>query len=162
MNKIDGDRTMMKMKAAAKAISFVVMFSVLLSIVYAQDLRNDKIIPAIMHILAPPSEMESRKLSTQLKLTPEQNKEMGKLYADYVRSTRSFKQRYEVKFKQLLILMRDPAPNGRQVEAECSEFLNLERQVLRAEIEYWTGLKNVLTKRQMNKLWNYMESKRVK
>ena len=162
MNTIEGDQTMMKMKAAVKAISFVVIFSVLLSIVYAQDLRNEKIIPAIMHILAPPSEVESRKLTTQLKLTPEQKKEMQKLYDDYVRSTRAFKQRYEVKFKQLLTLMKDPAPNGRKVEAECSEFLNLERQVLREEIEYWTGLKNVLTKRQLNKLWNHMEAKRIK
>jgi Spy/CpxP family protein refolding chaperone len=153
---------MVKAKAAVKAISVILVFSVCLSFVYAKDLRNGKIIPAIMHILAPPSDVESGKLSTQLKLTPEQKQEVQKLHEKYARDTRAFRERYEVKFDQLLRLMKGSSAEGRRIEAECSEFLNLERQVISSQIEYWMGLKNVLTKRQMNRLWNHIENKRIR
>ena len=140
------------------------LIALLFNIAYASEAGNPnrKIIPAIMHILAPPSETESRNLANQLEMTPEQRKETAKLHADYINETKSFKKQYDVKFNQLLILMRDPAPNGKKVEQECHEFLNLERKVVDAQVRYWNRLKKVLTKKQNNQLWNYMEARRLK
>ena len=155
---------MQKIKTTAKAVTMILAVALLFNIAYASEAGNPnrKIIPAIMDILAPPSEAESRNLANQLEMTPEQRKQTGKLYTAYINDTKSFKKQYDVKFNQLLTLMRDPAPNGKKVEQECQEFLALERKVVNAEIRYWNGLKKTLTRKQNNQLWNYMEARRLK
>jgi hypothetical protein len=153
---------MVHVRATHRIILIALCLSILFTFAYAQELGNKKIIPSIMHILTPPSESESTKLANQLDLKTDQRKKMQELYETYVKDTKYFKKQYEVKFQQLLTLMNDQSPNGKRVEKECQEFLHLERQVLNAEIKYWTGLKNTLTKKQNNKLWHYIENRRIK
>jgi Spy/CpxP family protein refolding chaperone len=159
--KTKGESTM-KTKRTATAVAIVLLFAILFTAVYAKEVKNPRIIPAIMHILAPPTEEENRVLAEKLEMTPEQKKKMNDLYENYRQNTRSFRNQYEVKFNQLLKLMEDPAPKPKQVQKECREFLDLEQKVLNAELNYWMGLKKVLTKRQNNQLWNFVKDRRLK
>jgi Spy/CpxP family protein refolding chaperone len=116
---------------------------------------------AMVAMMAPPSPQEASAMAKQLKLTPEQQKQMREVTDRYRTDTQALRQKYESGVESVLALIREPAPTPGAANQRLREFHDVHQEVLNKEVQYWMEVKSIMTPEQTHQLWNIFERSRL-
>lgn len=142
-------------------ISFIVFFALNFIFAYNVFARKD-VVKNILVTFKAPSQTEQKSIAQQLKLTPEQNKQMKELNDRYQKESAELKNRYNKAYNDVVMLMKQEKPDKQLVNNTLKEFHSVHSQVLDKEVSYWMEMKTILTPEQNNKLWQIFEQNRIK
>jgi Spy/CpxP family protein refolding chaperone len=131
--------------------------------VFTHDVfAREDIVKNILITFKIPSPAEQKSIAQQLKLNPEQNKQMKELNDRYQKESADLKSRYNKAYNDVVMLMKQEKPDQQLVNNTLKEFHSIHAEVLEKEVGYWMEMKTILTPAQNNKLWQVFEQNRVK
>jgi Spy/CpxP family protein refolding chaperone len=148
-------------KLAALTIMVSVILLSLQGLSQAQQRKEAAFGGAVVAMMAPPSPEEASSLAKQLKLPPEQQKQMQGVTERYRGDAQALQDEYASAVRNLLALIREPAPAPATANQRLKEFNNVHQAVLSREVQYWAEVKAILTPEQNLQLWNIFEQSRL-
>jgi Spy/CpxP family protein refolding chaperone len=107
---------------------------------------------SLERILIPPSKRELQKMGMVLNPTEEQKTQIKALYKTLFDAVKAVAPQKQDGIKAVLAGLAGASPNKTDIEASASKVEQADQAIISAEIDFWIGLKTILTPQQQTQV----------